>query len=930
MAQKTIVTGATAGDGTGEPLFDALTKVNQNFSELYQGAGGGGNSNTSSPYTLPAASASTRGGVRVGAGLTVSNTDTVDVDGVEIGTMSGTPASDDQVLYKRGSSIPAGAAPPGTGALPAGSTTQRGGFRVGDGLAVGDTDQLYIPGAEAAELDGAVLDSDKTFIVRGTSLYITTRAKLLAGTSGGSGGSGGTVTLLSHAQTYHGATDNPPVDTTKRPAGVTLLNPNSNIAWLRFGRVNGNIKSHADLDKFVYYRNNEGDLDNTTAYPNQGASANWSAVYRNYPEFMSDGTTPDPANLHVFEDDFLDLVGRTRVASSYGNDRWEMGYMRMGFHMHPGQYLQIEKRMSGPKRDGISSRAAWEPFWMFSVSQPLGTKTVVSAAPSLEVDVEDCFPEDNARQGASFISGTPLYGYASDYGNPDDIQIGTTGWRPGAGDSSGAGARRLYRDDLVIPDPTEEFYTLALDWRTDGTMLFIYNGQVIRKRHCGYDYAGAKNSDGTYKPMRIELGNQIGCKFNPVDLAWFTNNDDAANPIYSRYSVRSIGLWDSNSNADIGPAWAPPAIPGSGATVIGGTTFAFRDTPQADQHVSGAGTNASPLRVFAKMVGNDVSYTWLGTAWDQQGTRTIRMRPTAPPQDSFQTNFAVWDPNTQENVSILNLYAKGYSGFGACYKLDPSGNGKSYSDFKDHDALGNYLPYYARVTRQGSNFVFSLSYTGLANSFYVIGTVPVSETSGNMSRVGINMQAQNPQGYPLPIRVDLFGYEATSSTDPQAAVGSTFGTTTGSGSSNQTTTPPAQQTAPFYTVRNSPAYGFSPTASGGGQNYARSGGNFTVRGPSNQTPTGIEVTLSTSSTVAPVKGQGSYGVNSGDYRGGNVNANLNPGGWQTNDDVLVYRGSNALGSTVVNYVWVFPTDGTGAPVIMTNSDGTPFTVTITY
>jgi hypothetical protein len=201
-----------------------------------------------------------------------------------------------------------------------------------------------------------------------------------------------------------------------------------------------------------------------------------------------------------------------------------------------------------------------------------------------------------------------------------------------------------------------------------------------------------------------------------------------------------------------------------------------------------------------------------------------------------------------------------------------------------------------------------------------VAVTPSSTLAGSFSPTSTTPTA----GSTTPLTFAFTPSAAGTGTITASASGMTAGT------APSYTAAAAQQTAPFYTVQNSPAYGFSPTASGGGQNYARSGGNFTMRGPSNQTPTSLEVTLSTSSTVAPVKGQGSYGVNSGDYRTGNVNANLNPGGWQTNDDVLVYRGSNALGSTVVNYVWVFPTDGTGAPVIMTNSDGTPFTVTITY
>lgn len=37
MAQQTIDVGSTAGDGTGDPLRSAFTKINENFTELYSG-----------------------------------------------------------------------------------------------------------------------------------------------------------------------------------------------------------------------------------------------------------------------------------------------------------------------------------------------------------------------------------------------------------------------------------------------------------------------------------------------------------------------------------------------------------------------------------------------------------------------------------------------------------------------------------------------------------------------------------------------------------------------------------------------------------------------------------------------------------------------------------------------------------------------------
>ena len=37
MAQQNVDVGSIAGDGTGDPLREAFTKINENFTELYSG-----------------------------------------------------------------------------------------------------------------------------------------------------------------------------------------------------------------------------------------------------------------------------------------------------------------------------------------------------------------------------------------------------------------------------------------------------------------------------------------------------------------------------------------------------------------------------------------------------------------------------------------------------------------------------------------------------------------------------------------------------------------------------------------------------------------------------------------------------------------------------------------------------------------------------
>jgi hypothetical protein len=66
MTQQIIQTGTTANDGSGDTLRQAGAKINANFAELYL-------SRNSNNYSLPFASPTVLGGVKVGQGLTIQN-----------------------------------------------------------------------------------------------------------------------------------------------------------------------------------------------------------------------------------------------------------------------------------------------------------------------------------------------------------------------------------------------------------------------------------------------------------------------------------------------------------------------------------------------------------------------------------------------------------------------------------------------------------------------------------------------------------------------------------------------------------------------------------------------------------------------------------------------------------------------------------------
>lgn len=65
MAKQVIGIGTSPNDGSGDPLRTAFTKINSNFTELYNVA--------ANPYQLPVASGNVLGGVKIGNNITMFN-----------------------------------------------------------------------------------------------------------------------------------------------------------------------------------------------------------------------------------------------------------------------------------------------------------------------------------------------------------------------------------------------------------------------------------------------------------------------------------------------------------------------------------------------------------------------------------------------------------------------------------------------------------------------------------------------------------------------------------------------------------------------------------------------------------------------------------------------------------------------------------------
>ena len=566
------------------------------------------------------------------------------------------------------------------------------------------------------------------------------------------------------------------------PVGVTLTNPNSNIFDATFA-AGGTAGTNAQLDKMFYFTNNEGGFaTDAISTPATGAAGNWESRYEHNPAFLADGVTPDPANLHdLTSGDHLSCIARTRMAVDANPARWVQCYLRATVSMKPGRYAELRARWPSPKREGISARYAWPVFWGFSVYQPFGTTNVINPQPSREIDVFDGYPGDNRRPGESISSGNPLMAYTGDsgpYAGSTD-QSGAPGYalREMYGEPDGIG--RVYPDYGTAYDPTEDYHTYGWYLAPNGADLyFLIDGKIVRHRYVPHL---AVDTNGNPIEYRIEVSNQYGTKFNNADHAALVANDDTANPLRSSYDLKYLRVWDSPVTL---PAYVPytaPALPGANAAVVSGATFNFRNTASADQHIDGAGTLVSPLRMAGPSAGNNDVRTFLGTSWNQLGTRTIRMRPEIPHQDSFQAAFAVWKDGTTgyQNAGIVNVYQAGYDGYTAVLGHKDDGSDNYYirpgtSDgVGNYSELGNYLPFYARVVGDSTNYTFAASRTGAAGTWNVLGVVPKADMQGGTpDQVGVYLRSQDVQGYSRPVWIELSGFAANdNSTDIQAAAG---------------------------------------------------------------------------------------------------------------------------------------------------------------
>lgn len=358
-----------------------------------------------------------------------------------------------------------------------------------------------------------------------------------------------------------------------QPFGITLVNPASNVQWLKFGSglSDANVKSQADLFSQVYTRN-ANNITSPSYYPNQGENG-FDAVYRDYPE-------ADPRNLHVIKSDHMELILRTLVAGETSSYRYEMGFMRLLEHVKPGRVAEICWTWPGGDHDPVTGQLmSWPTFWGFSTYQEPLTGNVYAAQPSLELDFPDNFKEDNSSLGDSYNTGYVLYGtYLQDangayypdpsvYGNPNDTYLSNT--PPFVVGRTG---RTYVTDPAKKPITGKHYFTI--DWRDGNTLLFIIDGVVVRRLHLVYpsvfgsggSYVVNGNAppaslNGTPVPLNIEIGHQSQARFNPNTYARMLANNDTTNPLTASLNIYSIGVWDSTSTAQPPTSTPVPALP---------------------------------------------------------------------------------------------------------------------------------------------------------------------------------------------------------------------------------------------------------------------------------------------------------------------------------------------------------------------------------
>ena len=157
---------------------------------------------------------------------------------------------------------------------------------------------------------------------------------------------------------------------------------------------------------------------------------------------------------------------------------------------------------------------------------------------------------------------------------------------------------------------------------------------------------------------------------------------------------------------------------------------------------------------------------------------------------------------------------------------------------------------------------------------------------------------------------------------------SASGMTAGTAPSYTATAQAASNVNTSYTARNTSGNAWPATMTfASGDNYLPFTGFSMILDGSGNGPASVVIAVGSSSTTPPVSGAagGDYGLNNSDNQSGYF---VNGYGWRPSGGMYLWRNGHAVGTISTRFLWFQLPDATW--VLLTNTDGTPYAVTVNY
>ena len=257
-------------------------------------------------------------------------------------------------------------------------------------------------------------------------------------------------------------------------------------------------------------------------------------LYGNYRSRHACFDEGSPQDVHVLGDDALTLRAWCGIANGDAKDcnppNVVSGILRLIPPIRPGAFCEIRCKM--PR-----GMYAWPAFWLNGpgVQAPWnadGTPGQVTTTPGWdgEIDIFDQYGFNNTPPGRYLIAATPAPHGNAAYAMPGQTDIVDLPV-PGAGvnpDTTVASFKPhgWYADAAF--DLTADYHTYGFEWGTDGTLGFLLDGVLYRRR--GYVWPADK------LPAHLIASLQIGTNFN--DLSGMSAQGDGWD-----WDIRWIRAW---------------------------------------------------------------------------------------------------------------------------------------------------------------------------------------------------------------------------------------------------------------------------------------------------------------------------------------------------------------------------------------------------